>query len=325
MKRLLTALLIAINTLALSAEMLSRDYTTDEKTGDAVVIETYAGEADGLIKRIYHQEADGKYFVEDFYENSPMAFVKKEWYGLNLETKLYDKLVCFFTQENERDYRESVIKTIDGKLFLYATEFFKTNKRKIKSVEGLYFYESEKPVYRIYNYLEETADMLIETSFEYDDNNKVSKYTQKLRNRTDKAICIEEYYSYPEFSFEEFFSNSNTTFFNPPDSYRQQIVLFDENKTGLIKQINTRNPDGTCFKEYFIDTQVSNTQFNILRDKYDKDGNYIFEEQIYEEEPLYGKVHIYHMDIGDDEIIINEIYYDKDGNEIPKSELGISE
>ena len=323
MKRLLTALLIAINTLALSAEMLSRDYTTDEKTGDAVVIETYAGEADGLIKRVYHQEADGKYFVEDFYENSPMAFVKKEWYGLNLETKLYDKLVCFFTQENERDYRESVIKTIDNKLFFYTTIFYKTNKRKIKSVEGLYSYESEKPVYRIYNYFEEMPDMTIEDSFEYDDNNKVSKYTQKVKNRTDKLKLVEEYFSYPEFSFEE--SLSESVSFIPHNNYRQQVLYFEENKTGLIKQINTRNPDGTYFKEYFIDTQVSNTQFNILRDKYDKDGNYIFEEQIYEEEPLYGKVHTYHMDIGDDEIIINEIYYDKDGNEIPKSELGISE
>ena len=273
MKRLLTALLIAINTLALSAEMLSREYATDEKTGDAVLIETYAGEADGLIKRVYHQEADGKYFVEDFYENSPMAFVKKEWYGLNLETKLYDKLVCFFTQENERDYRESVIKTIDNKLFFYTTIFYKTNKRKIKSVEGLYSYESEKPVYRIYNYFEEMPDMTIEDSFEYDDNNKVSKYTQKVKNRTDKLKLVEEYFSYPEFSFEE--SLSESVSFIPHNNYRQQVLYFEENKTGLIKQINTRNPDGTCFKEYFIDTHISNTQFNILRDKYDKDGNEI--------------------------------------------------
>ena len=164
-------------------------------------------------------------------------------------------------------------------------------------------------------------DMTIEDSFEYDDNNKVSKYTQKVKNRTDKLKLVEEYFSYPEFSFEE--SLSESVSFIPHNNYRQQVLYFEENKTGLIKQINTRNPDGTYFKEYFIDTQVSNTQFNILRDKYDKDGNYIFEEQIYEEEPLYGKVHTYHMDIGDDEIIINKIYYDKYGNEIPKSELDI--
>ena len=319
MKKLILTLIISIS---IFSRLIARQVSKTE-TSQHIKIEEYAEEVDGLIKRIYHQEADGKYFVEDFYENSPMAFVKKEWYGLNLETKLYDKLVCFFTQENERDYRESVIKTIDGKLFLYATEFFKTNKRKIKSVEGLYSYESEKPVYRIYNYFEEMPDMTIEDSFEYDDNNKVSKYTQKVKNRTDKLKLVEEYFSYPEFSFEE--SLSESVSFIPHNNYRQQVLYFDENKTGLIKQINTRNPDGTYFKEYFIDTQVSNTQFNILRDKYDKDGNYIFEEQIYEEEPLYGKVHIYHMDIGDDEIIINEIYYDKDGNEIPKSELGISE
>lgn len=319
MKKLILTLIISISVFS---QLIARQVSKTE-TSQHTIIEEYADEADGLIKRVYHQEADGKYFVEDFYENSPMAFVKKEWYGLNLETKLYDKLVCFFTQENERDYRESVIKTIDNKLFFYTTIFYKTNKRKIKSVEGLYSYESEKPVYRIYNYFEEMPDMTIEDSFEYDDNNKVSKYTQKVKNRTDKLKLVEEYFSYPEFSFEE--SLSESVSFIPHNNYRQQVLYFEENKTGLIKQINTRNPDGTYFKEYFIDTQVSNTQFNILRDKYDKDGNYIFEEQIYEEEPLYGKVHTYHMDIGDDEIIINEIYYDKYGNEIPKSELGISE
>ncbi len=317
MKKLILTLIISISVFS---QLIARQVSKTE-TSQHTIIEEYADEADGLIKRVYHQEADGKYFVEDFYENSPMAFVKKEWYGLNLETKLYDKLVCFFTQENERDYRESVIKTIDNKLFFYTTIFYKTNKRKIKSVEGLYSYESEKPVYRIYNYFEEMPDMTIEDSFEYDDNNKVSKYTQKVKNRTDKLKLVEEYFSYPEFSFEE--SLSESVSFIPHNNYRQQVLYFEENKTGLIKQINTRNPDGTYFKEYFIDTQVSNTQFNILRDKYDKDGNYIFEEQIYEEEPLYGKVHTYHMDIGDDEIIINEIYYDKYGNEIPKSELDI--
>ena len=319
MKKQILTLIISISVFS---QLIARQVSKTE-TSQHAIIEEYADEADGLIKRVYHQEADGKYFVEDFYENSPMAFVKKEWYGLNLETKLYDKLVCFFTQENERDYRESVIKTIDNKLFFYTTIFYKTNKRKIKSVEGLYSYESEKPVYRIYNYFEEMPDMTIEDSFEYDDNNKVSKYTQKVKNRTDKLKLVEEYFSYPEFSFEE--SLSESVSFIPHNNYRQQVLYFEENKTGLIKQINTRNPDGTYFKEYFIDTQVSNTQFNILRDKYDKDGNYIFEEQIYEEEPLYGKAHTYHMDIGDDEIIINEIYYDKDGNEIPKSELSISE
>ena len=317
MKKQILTLIISIS---IFSQLIARQVSKTE-TSQHTRIEEYADEADGLIKRIYHQGVDGKYFVEDFYENSPMAFVKKEWYGLNLETKLYDKLVCFFTQENERDYRESVIKTIDNKLFFYTTIFYKTNKRKIKSVEGLYSYESEKPVYRIYNYFEEMPDMTIEDSFEYDDNNKVSKYTQKVKNRTDKLKLVEEYYSYPEFSFEE--SLSESVSFIPHNNYRQQVLYFEENKTGLIKQINTRNPDGTYFKEYFIDTQVSNTQFNILRDKYDKDGNYIFEEQIYEEEPLYGKVHTYHMDIGDDDIIIKETYYDKNGNEIPKSELNI--
>lgn len=51
----------------------------------------------------------------------------------------------------------------------------------------------------------------------------------------------------------------------------------------------------------------------------------IFAEQIYGEELLYGKVYKLHMDLGENKKILSKIYYDKDGNEIPKSELGISE
>ena len=104
-----------------------------------------------------------------------------------------------------------------------------------------------------------------------------------------------------------------------------QIAIYENNPHGLLKQINTENPDGTYFHEYYLDTKKSNGNFNILRTKYSKDRKKIFAEQIYGEELLYGKVYKLHMDLGENKKILSKIYYDKDGNEIPKSELGISE
>ena len=89
--------------------------------------------------------------------------------------------------------------------------------------------------------------------------------------------------------------------------------------------MHTENPDGTYFHEYYLDTKKSNGNFNILRTKYSEDRKKIFAEQIYGEELLYGKVYKLHMDLGENKKILSKIYYDKDGNEIPKSELGISE
>ena len=51
MKKKILSLIIILNLFTPSAEMISREYTTDKETGDAVVIETYDGEEDGVIER----------------------------------------------------------------------------------------------------------------------------------------------------------------------------------------------------------------------------------------------------------------------------------
>ena len=119
-------------------------------------------------------------------------------------------------------------------------------------------------------------------------------------------------YSYPDYTYEN-------------EKPYLQISIYENNPHGLLKLVHTENPDGTYFHEYYLDTKKSNGNFNILRTKYSKDRKKIFAEQIYGEELLYGKVYKLHMDLGENKKILSKIYYDKDGNEIPKSELGISE
>lgn len=326
MKEIIFILLSFTVLFQLTARQILKTEKWDSKNNEFVTVENYEEEPSGLIRKVFHQKKEGKVFIEEYYKDSPVKIIKTEIYGWNAEKEMFDKQVCFFTPESEMDHRETVIKVIDGSVFFYTTMFYKeNNKLKLKTVEGLYTYELEKPVYKIYTYLEETPNMIMEELFEYDDSNKVSKYTQKLKNMADKVKIIEEYFSYPEFSFEEYFSNHESAFFVPNNNYRQQILLLSENETGLIKQVNTRNPDGTYFKEYFVDTKISNTQFDILRIKYDKNGRYIFVEQIYEEKPLYGKVYKYHMDINENDVIIKETYYDKNNNEISNTELDITE
>ena len=51
MKKLILALIISINIFSISARTLTREYTTDKETGEAVVIETYEDEKDDVIER----------------------------------------------------------------------------------------------------------------------------------------------------------------------------------------------------------------------------------------------------------------------------------
>lgn len=51
MKKQILSLTISLNLFTLSAEILTREYTTDKETGEAVVIETYEDEKDEVIER----------------------------------------------------------------------------------------------------------------------------------------------------------------------------------------------------------------------------------------------------------------------------------
>ena len=104
MKRLLTALLIAINTLALSAEMLSREYATDEKTGEAVVIETYEDEKDNVIeRRIQGSELPVARIIKSIYSpDNEYEYTYSVTYNINLKTGIFDKKGFFYNEKSIR-------------------------------------------------------------------------------------------------------------------------------------------------------------------------------------------------------------------------------
>ena len=112
MKRLLTALLIAINTLALSAELLSRDYTTDKETGEAVVIETLEDEEDGLIeRRIQGSELPvARIIKEIFSPDNKYNYTYTITYNMNLATGVFDKKEFFYNENSLMEYSIATVK-----------------------------------------------------------------------------------------------------------------------------------------------------------------------------------------------------------------------
>lgn len=313
MKKLFSILFITINMFSISAEMISREYTTDKETGDAVVIEKYEGEEDGVIERkIQGRQLPIATIIKSIYEpNNEYEYTYSVTYNIDLETGIFDRKEFFYNERSVREHSVSTIKKEGDELFLIAETFFKKdNAENIDKTIDTYIYNDENRLKTtiFYNSNREIS----QGYFEYGEDERPVYVKEVYRNNAEGLKILEDYYSYPDFTFE-----SKNPYF--------QISTYEDNPHGLLKLIHKENPDGTYFHEYYLDTKKTNDQFNILRTKYSKEKQYIFVEQIYQEKLLFGKVYKLHMDLGEEKKILTKIYYDKDGNEIPESELDISE
>ena len=312
MKKKILSLIIILNLFALSAKTISREYTTDKETGDAVVIETYDGEEDGLIEtRLQGNTLPVARIIKDIYSSdNKYNFTYTITYNLNLATGFFDKKEYFYNENSLMEYSIATVKKEGDEYFVELVSDFKPNniKNLEKAVETFTFGNSKLKSTLYYN----QASELNQSYFEYGKNDQRVHVREEYKRNSEGLKTLENYYSYPDYTYEN-------------EKPYLQISIYENNPHGLLKQINTENPDGTYFHEYYLDTKKSNGNFNILRTKYSKDRKKIFAEQIYGEELLYGKVYKLHMDLGENKKILSKIYYDKDGNEIPKNELGISE
>ena len=91
MKKQILSLIIILNLFALSAKTISREYTTDKETGDAVVIETYDGEKDGLIEtRLQGNTLPVARIIKDIYNSdNKYNFTYTITYNMNLATGFF--------------------------------------------------------------------------------------------------------------------------------------------------------------------------------------------------------------------------------------------
>ena len=312
MKKKILSLIIILNLFALSAEMISREYTTDKETGDAVVIETYDGEEDGLIEtRLQGNTLPVARIIKDIYSaDNKYNFTYTITYNMNLATVFFDKKEFFYNENSLMEYSVATVKKEGDEYFVELVSDFKPNniKNLEKAVETFTFGNSKLKSTLYYN----QASELNQSYFEYGKNDQPVHMREEYKRNSEGLKTLENYYSYPDYTYEN-------------EKPYLQISIYENNPHGLLKQINTENPDGTYFHEYYVDTTKRSTLFTKYVSKYSKERKELYSEQYYEKQLYKGKVYRVIEYRDETESVTNILYYDKDGNEIPKSELGISE
>ena len=312
MKKQILSLIIILNLFALSAEMISREYTTDKETGDAVVIETYDGEEDGLIEtRLQGNTLPvARIIKEVFSSDNKYNYTYTITYNMNLVTGVFDKKEFFYNENSLMEYSIATVKKEGDEYFIVINSDFKPNniENLTKTIDTLTLKGNNK-VKSIFYYNQNKR--LSQSYFEYD-NNQLTYVKSDYKTHPDGLIILESYYSYPDYPYE----NHNPYL---------QISIYENNPHGLLKQINTENPDGTYFHEYYLDITKRSTLFTKYVSKYSKERKELYSEQYYEKQLYKGKVYRIIEYRDENASVISTLYYDKDGNEIPKSELGISE
>ncbi len=312
MKKKILSLIIILNLFTPSAEMISREYTTDKETGDAVVIEAYEGDENGLIeRRVQGNTLPVASVIKDIYSSdNKYNYTYTITYNLNLVTGVFDKKEFFYNENSLMEYSVATVKKEGDEYFIVINSDFKPNniENLTKTIYTLTLDGTSK-VKSIFYYNQN--ERRSQSYFEYD-NNQITYVKSDYKTHPDGLIILESYYSYPDYPYE----NHNPYL---------QISIYENNPHGLLKQINTENPDGTYFHEYYLDITKRSTLFTKYVSKYSKERKELYSEQYYEKQLYKGKVYRIIEYRDENASVISTLYYDKDGNEIPKSELGISE
>ena len=312
MKKQILSLIIILNLFALSAEMISREYTTDKETGDAVVIETYEGDENGLIeRRLQGNTLPVASVIKDIYSSdNKYNYTYTITYNMNLVTGIFDKKEFFYNENSLMEYSIATVKKEGDEYFIVINSDFKPNniENLTKTIYTLTLDGTSK-VKSIFYYNQN--ERRSQSYFEYD-NNQITYVKSDYKTHPDGLIILESYYSYPDYTYEN-------------DNPYLQISIYENNPHGLLKQINTENPDGTYFHEYYLDITKRNTLFTKYVSKYSKERKELYSEQYYEKQLYKGKVYRVIEYRDENASVISTLYYDQDGNKIPKSELGIPE
>ena len=312
MKKQILSLIIILNLFTLSAKTISREYTTDKETGDAVVIETYDGEEDGLIEtRLQGNTLPVARIIKDIYSSdNKYNFTYTITYNINLATGFFDKKEFFYNENSLMEYSVATVKKEGDEYFVELVSDFKPNniENLTKTIDTLTLDGTSK-VKSIFYYNQN--ERLSQSYFEYD-NNQITYVKSDYKTHPDGLIILESYYSYPDYTYEN-------------EKPYLQISIYENNPHGLLKLVHTENPDGTYFHEYYLDITKRNTLFTKYVSKYSKERKELYSEQYYEKQLYKGKIYRIIEYRDENASVISTLYYDKDGNEIPKSELGISE
>ena len=312
MKKQILSLIIILNLFTLSAKTISREYTTDKETGDAVVIETCEGDENGVIERRIQgsQLTVARIIKEVFSSDNKYNYTYTITYNLNLVTGVFDKKEFFYNENSLMEYSVATVKKEGDEYFIVINSDFKPNniENLTKTIETLTL-KGNNTVKSIFYYNQN--ERRSQSYFEYD-NNQITYVKSDYKTHPDGLIILESYYSYPDYPYEN-------------EKPYLQISIYENTPHGLLKLVLTENPDGTYFHEYYLDITKRSTLFTKYVSKYSKERKELYSEQYYEKQLYKGKVYRVIEYRDETESVTNILYYDKDGNKIPKSELGIPE
>ena len=313
MKKQILSLIIILNLFTLSAKTISREYTTDKETGDAVVIETCEGDENGVIERRIQgsQLTVARIIKEVFSSDNKYNYTYTITYNLNLVTGVFDKKEFFYNENSLMEYSVATVKKEGDEYFIVINSDFKPNniENLTKTIDTLTLKGNNK-VKSIFYYNQ--ASEVNQSYFEYGKNDQRVHVREEYKRNSEGLKILESYYSYPDYTYEN-------------DNPYLQIAIYENNPHGLLKQINTENPDGTYFHEYYLDITKRSTLFTKYVSKYSKERKELYSEQYYEKQLYKGKVYRIIEYRDENASVISTLYYDQDGNKIPKSELGIPE
>lgn len=101
----------------------------------------------------------------------------------------------------------------------------------------------------------------------------------------------------------------------------KQIVIYEHQPQGLISRVQTQNDDGTYFIDFTSNPQPNNKFITREVSKFRKNKTKIYTEDYYEVNSYCEKIYKSVIIWGQNGIAEKTLYYDKEGNEIPESEI----
>ena len=318
MKKIIVLLIVTLRMFLVFPINVSNTTSIDEETGETIITGIYENEEDGLVKKImwvkgvpvpkYMEDFSVVRYMEEYYgEGNSDGFTISKTYNYNLNTKSYDRMETYYREDSNRIVCCTIPELVNGKVRYVATIEYKPMNTENIDKEVCVLSEDRKPISKTV-YYNENCDF-ISMYVEYLEDDRCPTYVKyEYRKDPNCKKYIESYYSYPDYKYSDNFPY-------------KQIVIYENQPQGLISRVQTQNDDGTYFIDFTSNPQPNNRFITREVSKFRKNKTKIYTEDYYEGNSYCEKIYKSVIIWGQNGIAEKTLYYDKEGNEIPESEI----
>lgn len=309
MKKVIVLLLFLFNVTLICARNVSNTTSIDEKTGETIVTRKFEDEDDKLVERkMWISEYPVVRYMEEYYgEGNPGDFHICKTYNYNSLTQSYEKREISYVASSMKKTGNVIQIVVNGNIRYKSTVEYKPfNEEDIVTTIEI-FTEAIKPLSKTIYYNENCINACVYIEYQGDDRFPVY-IKQTLRDNSDFIESYESFYSFPNYSFDD-------------DKPYKEILIFLNHPDGLIERTISQNGDDTFFDEYLINPEKGKYSYTRTVTKCRSDGIDLYTEEYYDEKLYAGKAWKVVTWWNEIEGIDKISYYDKEGNEIPESEI----